>query len=46
MYYHSAKAHWIIQDIQKNGLIHPIQGITKEVGDKFGMAIHGIDDMG
>jgi|TARA_B110000444_G_scaffold159347_1_gene148986 hypothetical protein len=40
MYYHSAKAHWIIQDIQKNGLIHPIQGITKEVGDKFGMAIH------
>ena len=40
MYYHSAKAHWIIQDIQKNGLIHPIQGITKESGDKFGFAIH------
>ena len=40
MYYHSAKAHWLIQDIQKNGLIHPIQGVTKKSGDMFGFQIH------
>ena len=27
-YYHSAKAHWLVNSIQKEGLRHPIQGHT------------------
>ena len=27
MYYHSAKAHWLVQSIQEEGLRHPIQGM-------------------
>ena len=40
MYYHSAKAHWLIQSIQEEGLRHPIQGTTHKVGDRFGFRIH------
>ena len=29
-YYHSAKAHWLVNSIQKEGLRHPIQGHTHE----------------
>lgn len=40
MYYHSAKAHWLVQSIQEEGLRHPIQGTTFKVDDRFGFRIH------
>ena len=40
MYYHSAKAHWLIQSIQEEGLRHPIQGTTHKINDRFGFRIH------
>lgn len=40
MYYHSAKAHWLIQSIQEEGLRHPIQGTTYKVDNRFGFRIH------
>jgi hypothetical protein len=40
MYYHSAKAHWLVQSIQEEGLRHPIQGVTFKVDDRFGFRIH------
>ena len=32
MYYHSAKAHWLIQSIQEEGLRAPIQGYVEKMG--------------
>lgn len=40
VYYHSSKAHWLIQSIQKEGLWAPIQGFTRTVGDTLGLTIH------
>jgi len=34
IYYHSAKAHWIIDSIKKEGLFAPIQGIVLPSTDK------------
>jgi len=40
-YYHSAKAHWLIDNIKKEGLWNPIQGIVNESHDnKYRLAIH------
>lgn len=43
IYYHAAKAHWLINDIQKNGLWQPIQGLTHHTGNPGGknsLSIH------
>jgi len=40
VYYHSSKAHWLIQSIQKEGLWAPIQGYTRTVGENLGLTIH------
>jgi hypothetical protein len=41
MYYHSAKAHWLIQSIREEGLWAPIQGFTKVAGEnQVQLAIH------
>jgi hypothetical protein len=40
MYYHSAKAHWLVQSIQEEGLRHPIQGMVFRAGDRYGFRIH------
>ena len=41
-YYHSAKAHWLVNSIQKEGLRHPIQGHThlSNTQHKWNLAIH------
>ena len=40
-YYHSAKAHWLIQSIQKEGLWAPIQGYTSNPhSDMIQLKIH------
>ena len=39
-YYHSAKAHWLVQSILKEGLWAPIQGYTRAAGDKVQLEIH------
>ena len=40
-YYHSAKAHWLIDNIKKEGLWNPIQGMVNESHDnKYRLAIH------
>ena len=40
-YYHSAKAHWLIDSIRKEGLWNPIQGKVNEGhNDKYRLAIH------
>lgn len=40
-YYHGAKAHWLIQSIQKEGLWAPIQGYTgNPFEDKIQFTIH------
>ena len=40
-YYHSAKAHWLIDSIRKEGLWNPIQGCINEGHDnKYRLAIH------
>ena len=40
-YYHSAKAHWLVQSIQKEGLWAPIQGYTNNpFEDKIQFTIH------
>ena len=40
-YYHSAKAHWLIDSIRKEGLWNPIQGkVTKGHDEKYRLAIH------
>ena len=36
IYYHSAKAHWIIDSIKKEGLFQPIQGIVLPCSNKEG----------
>ena len=43
IYYHAAKAHWLINDIQNNGLWQPIQGLTHHTGNPGGknsLSIH------
>ena len=40
MYYHSAKAHWLTQSIQEEGLWAPIQGLTQMCGDRIQLMIH------
>ena len=40
MYYHSAKAHWLVQSIQKDGLWNPIQGYTTHAGNKTQLRVH------
>lgn len=40
MYYHSAKAHWLVQSIQKDGLWNPIQGYTTNAGGKTQLRVH------
>ncbi len=30
-YYHSAKAHWLVNSVQKEGLRHPVQGRTRKL---------------
>lgn len=40
IYYHAAKAHWIIQSIREEGLRHPIQGVAEWQGDKHCLRIH------
>jgi hypothetical protein len=41
MFYHSSKAHWLIQNIQKEGLWAPIQGFTTKLDDgKLNFQIH------
>jgi len=41
VYYHAAKGHWLVNDIQKNGLRHPIQGHTNLGGaTKYRLSIH------
>ena len=39
-YYHSAKAHWLVDNIRKEGLWHPIQGKVEKQSGKFRFAIH------
>ena len=40
-YYHSAKAHWLIDNIKKEGLWNPIQGIVSESHhNMYKLAIH------
>ena len=41
-YYHAAKAHWLVNNIQKEGLRHPIQGHTHKStsASEFGLTIH------
>ena len=39
-YYHAAKAHWLTQSIQEEGLWAPIQGLTTNNGDKTQLQIH------
>lgn len=39
-YYHGAKAHWLTQSIQKEGLWAPIQGYTEKVNDSLKLVIH------
>ena len=41
VYYHGAKAHWLVDSIRKEGLRNPIQGIvTKTSDDMFRLSIH------
>ena len=40
VYYHAAKAHWLVNSIRKEGLWNPIQGIVKKQGDMFSLDIH------
>ena len=43
VFYHAAKAHWLINDIQNNGLWQPIQGLTIHTGNHGGknsLSIH------
>ena len=41
VYYHGAKAHWLVDSIRKEGLWNPIQGIVNESHDnKYRLAIH------
>ena len=39
-YYHSAKAHWIINSVTKEGLWAPIQGVVLKQGEGYQMMIH------
>ena len=40
VYYHGAKAHWLVDSIRKEGLWNPIQGIVTKSGDMFRLSIH------
>ena len=40
VYYHGAKAHWLVDSIRKEGLWNPIQGVVAKSGDKFRLSIH------
>tara|TARA_Y100000361_G_scaffold151130_1_gene167996 strand:- start:62 stop:1666 length:1605 start_codon:yes stop_codon:yes gene_type:complete len=43
VYYHAAKGHWLVNNIQKEGLRHPIQGHTNlglGSGFKYKLSIH------
>lgn len=41
VYYHGAKAHWLVDSIRKTGLWNAIQGKTKPIGDgKYNLEIH------
>ena len=40
VYYHSAKAHWLVHSLQKEGQWGPIIGRTYKSGNGFGLSIH------
>jgi len=41
VYYHTAKAHWLIHNIREEGLWSPIQGVVNTISeDKFSLSIH------
>ena len=40
IYYHAAKAHWLVNSIRKEGLWNPIQGRVVKVQDKYRLEIH------
>ena len=41
VYYHGAKAHWLVDSIRKEGLWNPIQGIVKQSNTgTYNLAIH------
>ncbi len=40
VYYHAAKAHWLVDSIRKDGLWNPIQGKVRKQGDMFRLEIH------
>jgi hypothetical protein len=39
-YYHAAKGHWLIHNLQKEGLWFPIQGQINKNGDSASLQIH------
>lgn len=39
-YYHSAKAHWLVHSIQREGLWAPVQGLTSGTKERYSIFAH------